>query len=129
MTAYASELWQRALQALSTARTIAATDPDAAASRAYYAAFFAVSALFAEEGRDFTKHSALEAAVHRDLVKQGRWQAELGADYRWLSELRTTGDYGGLEHVEAPAAQQAVDKASRILDAVLEACPALGDQG
>lgn len=127
MTQYASELWQRALQALSTARAIAAADPDAAASRAYYAAFYAASALFAQEGRDFTKHSALEAAVHRDLVKKGRWEAELGADYRWLSELRATGDYGGLEHVEPPAAQQAIDKAGRILDAVLDVCSELGE--
>ena len=51
---------------------------DSAASRAYYAAFHAVTALFGLEGRTFAKHSALEAAVHRDLVKTGKWASDLG---------------------------------------------------
>ncbi len=64
----AADLWARALQALHTANSTAATDPDAAASRAYYAAFYAVSAMLALEGKTFSRHSALEVAVHRDLV-------------------------------------------------------------
>jgi hypothetical protein len=36
-------------------------DPDSAASRAYYAAFHAVSALFAHEGQLFRKHEAGDA--------------------------------------------------------------------
>jgi uncharacterized protein (UPF0332 family) len=119
MNEYARELWQRATKALSTAQTIVGADPDAAASRAYYAAFFAVSALFASEAKEFVKHAAVEAAVHRDLVKPGRWPAELGQDYHTLVGLRATGDYGGLEHVEPQAALRAVDKAQRILDAVI----------
>ena len=125
MTQYATELWHRASKALSTARGVAASDPDAAASRAYYAAFYAVSALFSVEGKDFRKHSGVEAAVHRDLVKTGRWPAELGADYHSLNELRATGDYGGLEHVETQAALQAIDKAQRILDTLRDMCPEL----
>jgi uncharacterized protein (UPF0332 family) len=61
-------LWERARRALATARRDLPADPDAAASRAYYAAFYAVSALFAAEGKSFRKHSAVETAVHRDLV-------------------------------------------------------------
>lgn len=125
MTQYATDLWHRAAKALSTARGVAASDPDAAASRAYYAAFYAISALFAVEGRDFGKHSGVEAAVHRDLVKTGRWPAELGADYHSLRGLRATGDYGGLEHVQTQAAVQAIDKAQRILHAVRNTCPGL----
>jgi uncharacterized protein (UPF0332 family) len=80
-----SDLWQRAGQALQSARLLAVSDPDAAASRAYYCAYYAVSAIFlALEGRAFTKHTALEAAVHRDLVKPGLWSIELGAAFSWL---------------------------------------------
>ena len=77
----------------------------------------------------FTKHTAVEAAVHRDLVKSGRWPAELGKHYSDLSELRTTGDYGGLEHVTAEDAQAAVRMAQAILDAVDAQCPEVGQQG
>jgi len=122
---YVANLWHRASQALDTARRVSAYDPDAAASRAYYAAFHAVSALFALEGREFKKHSALEAAVHRDLVKAGRWPQELGTDYHFLYRLRTIGDYGGAEHVSGDDAQQAIGKAERLLEAVRQACPEL----
>lgn len=99
--------------------------PDAAASRAYYAAFYAVSALFALDGVDFRKHSAVEAAVHRDLVKAGRWPAGLGQEYSALKDLRDKGDYGGGEHVAPEEAQAAMDSARRIVSAVRDACPGL----
>ena len=85
MKADAVDLWQRARQALATARNLVQSDPDAAASRAYHAAFYAVSAYFAGRECSFTKHSAVEAAVHRDLVKPGIWTPELGAAYSSLA--------------------------------------------
>jgi uncharacterized protein len=74
-----ADLWRRARQALETAGLLADRDPDAAASRAYYAAFYAVSALLAFDQRSFRKHSAVERAVHRDLVKNGIWSSEVAA--------------------------------------------------
>lgn len=38
---------------------------DFAASRAYYAAFYAASALLLNEGLEFHKHSGVIAAVHQ----------------------------------------------------------------
>ena len=90
----ASDLWQRATRAVRTARELSASDPDAAASRAYYAAFYAVSALFALDGRSFSRHTAVEAAVHRDPVRSGRWPQDRGEDYSVLLQTRDTGDYG-----------------------------------
>ena len=127
MNLQVKDFWRRANRSLATARAIAGMDPDAVASRAYYAAFYAVSALFALESRAFTKHSAIEAAVHRDLVKPGRWSIELGHDYHDLRELRGMGDYGCLEHVTIEAAYGAMEKAQSILDAVQRACPELGN--
>ncbi len=118
MNAHAADLWRRAVEALVTARHDLSVSPDAAASRAYYAAFDAASALFALEDRTFTKHSGVEAAVHRDLVKTGRWAAELGKSYSFLVALRETGDYGGGEHVTREDAEEAIERASLILNAV-----------
>ena len=118
MTPEALDLWQRAQRALQTAQAIALQDPDASASRSYYAAFYAISALFALEGKTYSKHSGVEGAVHRDLVKAGRWSADLGVDYSWLSNLRVTADYGGGLHVKPAEAQEAAVKASRLIQAV-----------
>lgn len=127
MSTYARDLWQRAGQALRTAcRDAEGQDYDATASRAYYAAFYVVSAVLAWEGKTFTKHSAVEAALHRDLVRDGNWDAEMGADYRALRSLRNTGDYGGLEHVSAEQAAEAISAAQRLFDAALTRCPELG---
>ena len=123
MKAYAADLWQRAKKALLVARATVALDSDAAASRAYYAAFYAVSAHFALEGRTFTKHSAVTAAVHRDLVKTGIWTKALGGGYSRLHQLRNTGDYGGAQHVPPEQAEGAVQTAADILQAVAGAHP------
>jgi len=58
MKEFAATEWQRALAALDIAKQAVETDPDSAASRAYYAAFHALTALFALRGQTFSKHSA-----------------------------------------------------------------------
>ena len=123
MNAEASDFWSRAIQALRTAKNLVRTDPDASASRAYYAAFYAVSALFALQGKTFSKHSALRAAIHRDLIKAGCWSVERGEDYSLLLKLRDTGDYGGGIHVSNEEATEALEAARRILHAVQDTSP------
>lgn len=123
MNAYSLDLWGRARKALLVAKSTLALDSDAAASRAYYAAFYAVSAYFALKGQTFKRHSAVESAVHRDLVKAGLWPRELGAGYSALMELRSTGDYGDLEHVSDEEAYEAVKITENILRAVADTHP------
>ncbi len=65
--------WDKALESLAAARRELAADAYAfAINRAYYALFYAVSALLLEEGRRFGKHSGVRAAFNRDIVKPGR---------------------------------------------------------
>lgn len=73
MNAYATTEWLRATEALSAATLLAETHPNDAASRAYSAAFHAVSAVLALEAKSFRRHSAVRAAVHRDLIREGGW--------------------------------------------------------
>lgn len=98
-------------------------DPDTASSRAYYAAFYAVSAYFAISGTIFHRHTAVQAAVHRDLVNTGKWPDELGEDFRSLIDLRQTGDYGMYESVSESDALLAVTAAERIIAAVAPSFP------
>jgi uncharacterized protein (UPF0332 family) len=125
VSAEAEALWERAVEAKQSAAVLIDVSPDRAAATAYYAAFFAVSALFTLQGRSFRKHSAVEAAVHRDLVKPGLWPVELGANYSELQALRHTGDYGVLERVSTEDARAALDMAGHILDADRRARPDL----
>lgn len=125
MTPEIADYWDRALQALRTAEKLRSDDPDASASRAYYAAFYGVSALLAFEERSSVnvKHTGIERAVHRDFVKAGIWPAEVGAAFSWLVSLRYTGDYGGEDHVQPEDAGAAVEKARLVLEAVRGSAP------
>jgi uncharacterized protein (UPF0332 family) len=110
--------WARALDTLHAAELLVSASPDNAASRAYYAAHHALSAHFLLAGAAYIKHSALEAAVHRELVRPGIWTIELGKNYSELVRLRGHGDYGGTIRVLETEAREAVQKARRILCAV-----------
>lgn len=72
---------------------------DVSASRAYYAAFYAASALLLNEGIDTSKHSGVIALIHQHFVKSGKLSKEQGRNLNWLFELRSVGDYGVAVHV------------------------------
>lgn len=126
MKEFAASEWDRARRTLGTAVELVETDPDSAASRAYYAAYHAVTALFALRSTAFTKHTAIRAGLHRDLVKTGEWNRSLGKDYDFLMELREIGDYGGMSHVTVDDARSAIECSRRIIAEVQSSCPTLG---
>jgi len=125
MSPVADDLWQRALDALRLARNDLPISADGAAAWAYYAAFYAASAHFALAGRTFHKHSAVQAAVHRELVHGSVWTEALAKGYDELLALRKTGHYGGPKHVTPDEARRAIQIAADILKAVAEANPAV----
>lgn len=123
MSVPADDLWDRAKKAFVLANFARSIDADGAASRAYYAAFYAVSARFALEGKFFSKHSAVEATVHKELVRSGVWPKQLGATFSRLRQLRSRGDYGGNLRVSADDATEAVEMARRIIKAIADEDP------
>lgn len=88
---------------------------DDAASRAYYAAFHAASAVLMADGKTFRKHGGLLAAVHRDLVRPGAVPVETGRWLTWLYEIRAVGDYGETIHVGEKEARTALERAEQLL--------------
>jgi uncharacterized protein (UPF0332 family) len=98
-------------------------DPDSAASRAYYAAFHGVTAVLAGRGASFTKHTAVRAALHRDLIQSGLLPVEFGRDYDFLLDLRETADYGGVAEASQASAARAIEKAAAILLALEDLLP------
>jgi uncharacterized protein (UPF0332 family) len=86
-------VWQRALDSLRAASTLlAAGFPDFAASRAYYAAFYAASALLLFARQTFSSHRGVLTLIHQDYVRTGRLPLEAGRIISNLSDLRNVGD-------------------------------------
>ena len=122
---YPKAMWGRAVATLAAAKQTLSFHPDTAANRAYYAAFYAVSALFSTEQKYYKKHTGLRSAVHKELVHTGRWTQELGAEYDRLLALREIADYGTVKSATLEEAREALERGERILMAVHEEHPDL----
>jgi uncharacterized protein (UPF0332 family) len=109
---------ERAEQSIQAAKDLAEKGyHDFAASRAYYAAFYAATALLLGEGVEMGKHSAVIASIHQRFVKTGKLAKEQGKDLNRLFELRAVGDYGGPAHVSPGEAEQAIQAAESFVSA------------
>jgi uncharacterized protein (UPF0332 family) len=91
---------------------------DQAASRAYYAAFYAAEAALLRLGETRSSHSALIATFGSLVVKQGGFEPSLAALLRELFDLRNDADYELLGSITQDTALYAVDSAERFVDAV-----------
>ena len=110
---------ERAEESLQAARELAAKNfHDFAVSRAYYAAFYAATALLLHEGLELSKHSAVISSIHKRFVKTGKIDKAQGKALNWLFELRNVGDYGGIEHVPQPEVEQAIEAAEQFLKTI-----------
>lgn len=96
---------------------------DDAASRAYYAAFYAATAVLLSKGREFSRHAGLLAAVHRDLVRPGLLPVQSGRALDRLFRLRIVGDYGSVERVSAETARETVQLAGKFVEEALALLP------
>lgn len=109
--------WARADESLRAATAVLDDGfLDFAASRAYYAAFYAASGLLLQSGHEFRKHSAVIAAINTHFVATGKVKPTIGRSLRWLFELRGVGDYGVVLHVSEPDAVRAVAEARVIIE-------------
>ena len=93
---------------------------DFVASRAYYAVFYASTAVLLCEELEFSKHSGVISAIHRDFVRTGKLDEQYGKDLNWLFELRGIGDYGAMVHVSQQDAEKAISRAEKFLHAAKE---------
>lgn len=91
---------------------------DFAASRAYYAAFYASVALLLDDGVERSKHSGVIAYIHQKFVKTGKLNREQGKDLNWLFELRSIGDYGVTVHISRQEAEKAIATASSLIKSI-----------
>jgi uncharacterized protein (UPF0332 family) len=84
---------------------------DFATNRAYYACFYAASAVLLKMGKTFVKHSGLRGAVHRDLAKAGLVDPTWGRVFDRISENRQSADYVALWDFERDQVEQMIQEA------------------
>ena len=119
MAAEIAANWARSEDSIAAAKTLASSGFfDAAASRAYYAGFYAATAVLLREELTFGSHGGVINGIHQHFVKSGRLSPELGRSLNWLAELRAVGDYGETRHVPEQEAQQAIETAERLSEAL-----------
>lgn len=110
---------EKAVEALASARSEEAAKRFAfAMNRAYYACFYAVSALLLQEGKKFSKHSGVRAAFHQHVVKAGKVNTELGKLYDRLFMNRQESDYLELAAFESAQVAQAIHDAESLVNTV-----------
>lgn len=116
MTEDQEELLLKAQQSLAAAQLLLGNEfTDFAASRAYYAMFYAVEALLEGDGLSFSSHSGVISAFGREFARTNRVPAKF---HRYLIEaqnLRTTGDYGQFNAVDQTQASQIVEQSEELL--------------
>ena len=95
MTPETEALLQKACSSVQAAATLRREGYlDFAASRLYYAMFYATEALLVDRGLSFSSHSAVIAAFGREFAKTGILEPRF---HRYLidaQDLRNQGDYG-----------------------------------
>lgn len=105
MKAEVQKLLKKATHALKVAKDLKENGhaPDAA-SKTYYAMFYAAQALLKSEGIEVIKHSAVESAVGFHFVKTGRLDAKYHRLLINARKIRETADYDLNEEIVEPVA-------------------------
>jgi uncharacterized protein (UPF0332 family) len=102
-----------------------------ASSRAYYAAFHAVSAALLSRGETSSRHGQVLGAFNKAFVHTELFPKEFTALLTRLFENRQSGDYDVLLGVTEAEARQDVADAQRIIEAIcrfLSPPPEVGDE-
>ena len=91
-----------------------------AASRSYYGAFHAVTAVLAERGLSYTSHGQTLGAFNREFVKTGIFPSDTFRKLQRLFEDRQVGDYDWSTSIDKETAAKDIDEAEWLVDACLE---------
>ncbi len=81
-----------------------------ACNRAYYAMFYAASALLYSKGESYGRHSAVLASFRRLFIKTGEFDQIWSDHYREIMDNRHTADYELSDELDEQDALDAIEK-------------------
>ncbi len=111
------DMLAKADQKMASARTsLDAGHHDDAASRAYYGAFHALSAVLAARGLVYSSHGQTLGAFNREVVKEGLLPPAAFAKVQRLFQDRHTGDYDVSRSLDEETGRRAVADAAWLVD-------------
>lgn len=112
-------LLQKAKRSLTAARVLFKKgDYDFAASRGYYAMFYAAEAALLEMGKTFSKHSGVISGFYHEFVATNMVPQQLHQHLHEAFEDRSTGDYGFVDPFPQEDAEQILVRAKDFITAM-----------
>ncbi len=122
MTQEVKGLLMKAEHALEVAEELIKRNyPADAASKVYYAMFYAAQALLKSEGIDVTKHSAVESAFGYYFVKSGKIDVKLHRMLIDARKVREIADYDIQEEIVEAVATLKIEDGKVFLTAIKNA--------
>lgn len=87
-------------------------------SRSYYAMFTAIRALLATEGQDFSKHSGVISYFQREYVKTGKFDKKYSKYVSKAFQIRNNTDYADFFIVSKVDAEEQLNRALELCQAI-----------
>ena len=89
-------------------------------NRSYYAAFYAIKAIYTIRGLDFKKHKTLLANFNKEYVATEIFPREIGRKISTLALIREQSDYNDFYMASKQESQQQVEIAEELITLVRE---------
>lgn len=89
-------------------------------NRSYYAAFYAIKAIYTIRGLDFKKHKTLLANFNKEYVATEIFPREIGRKISTLALIREQSDYNDFYMASKQESQQQVEIAEELINLVRE---------
>ena len=108
-----------AKERLKSARLLVDNDDyKAAANRSYYAAFSAMRAVLALDGKDFKKHSGVIAEFRKSYIKTGIFDSTLSHIIDSLKDVRQSSDYDDFYLISKEEVTEQVESAEHFVSEI-----------
>lgn len=119
MTEEVQKLIEKADSALEVAQELLENHhPADAASKIYYAMFYAAQALLKSEEIDVVKHSAVESALGYHFAKAGKLDPKFHRMFIEARKIREIADYDIQEEIVEPVATLRLEEGKAFLNAI-----------
>jgi uncharacterized protein (UPF0332 family) len=89
-----------------------------AVNRLYYACFYAATAVLLQDGKQFSKHSAVKAEFARAYIKTGKIDTKWHKFYQKLFDDRQEGDYIPTTVFDKQAVRERLAQAKEFVNAM-----------